>query len=282
MGRRTAQQRRRWARGARRPRNEVPPLASDPVTPRRPVEDRLDQHPGTQLHLQATCGRPGRGLRRRDVLCALRHEPAAAGRGPRLRRHRVPAGRRGGDLRGPDTGRRSGRGTGTGRAGHMAAQSVPGTVRSCSGRDGDGRRRDASDLHASHRSTRPGSSACSSRAAARSRSAAAPPRKATARACSVASASSTRHRSTTTGPTAATPRSPRHSRWVRTASSPRSPSRGCSVVAVRPSRPAASGPRWPPRPPSRTTSCATPTSPSRARSRTASCSRATRSPRSRR
>ena len=40
---------------------------------------------------------------------------AAAGRRPRLRRHRLPAGRRGGDLRRPDAGRRAGRGAGTGR-----------------------------------------------------------------------------------------------------------------------------------------------------------------------
>ena len=75
-----------------------PPLAAAAGPPRRPVADRLDQHAGPQLHLQAAGRRAGRGLRRRDVLRPVRDEPAAAGRRPRLRRHRLPAGRRGGDL----------------------------------------------------------------------------------------------------------------------------------------------------------------------------------------
>ena len=58
-------------------------------------------------------------------------------------------------------------------------------------------------------------------------------------------------------------------------SSPRSPRRSSWGGAVPPSRPDGSGPRSPPSLPSRSTSCATPTSRSPARSRTGSCSRAT-------
>ena len=61
----------------------------------------------------------GRGVRRRDVLRPLRHEAAAAGRGPRLRRHRLPAGRRGSDLRRPGARARPGR-----RAGPATAAST--------------------------------------------------------------------------------------------------------------------------------------------------------------
>ena len=103
--------RHRRACRARRPRDAVPPLPAPAGTPRRPVADRLDQHAGPQLRLQAAGRRAGRGLRRRHLLRPLRHEPATAGRGPRLRRHRLPAGRRGGAVRGPDAGRRAGRRT---------------------------------------------------------------------------------------------------------------------------------------------------------------------------
>ena len=207
LGGRAARQRHRRACRPRRPRNEVPPLPADPGTPRGPVADRLDQHPGTQLHLQAPGRRPGRGLRRGHVLRPVRHDPAAAARGPRLRRHRLPAGRRGGDLRGPDAGRRAGRGAGTGRPRDVAAQSVPGAVRPRAGGDGHERRRDAVDVHArpdrcrrrrwaSSRQTTARTSAQLDGRPAAGRPAAAP--------AAAGSASSTRRRSTTTGPTAAT------------------------------------------------------------------------------
>ena len=104
--------------------------------------------PGAQLRLQATGRRPGRGLRRRDVLRPVRHDPASAARGPRLRRHRLPAGRRGGTLRGPDAGRRAGRGADPGRPRDVAAQSVPRAVRPRARGDGHDRRRGAVDVHA--------------------------------------------------------------------------------------------------------------------------------------
>ena len=63
----------------------------------------------------------------------------------------------------------------------------------------------------------------------------------------------------------------------RAPSSPRSPRRSSSAAAARRSRRAASGPRWPASPPSRTTSCATPTSPSPAHSRIGCSWRAIRS-----
>ena len=96
-----------WAGGIRNPATEghasrgghvarVQTLAAPPGPARGPVAGRLDQPAGPQLRVQAAGRRPGRGLRRGHVLCALRHEPAAAGRGPCLRRHRVPVGRRGG------------------------------------------------------------------------------------------------------------------------------------------------------------------------------------------
>ena len=89
----------------------VPPLAAAAGPPRGPVADRLDQHAGPQLRLQAAGRRAGRGVRRGDVLRPLRDEAAAAGRGPRLRRHRLPAGRRGRAVRGPDPRPRTGRRT---------------------------------------------------------------------------------------------------------------------------------------------------------------------------
>ena len=148
LGRRAARLGHGRARLARGARNEVAPLPAAACPPRRPVADRLDQHAGTQLHLQAAGRGAGRGIRRGDVLRALRHESATADRRPRLRRHRLPAGRRGGAVRGPDTGRRAGRGAGTGRPRHVAAQPVSRPVRPGAGGALHVRGRNAVDVRA--------------------------------------------------------------------------------------------------------------------------------------
>ena len=83
-------------------------------------------------------------------------------------------------------------------------------------------------------------------------------------------------------PAAATRRSSGPSRSGPTPSSRRSRPPNSSVAAAPRSRPDGNGPPWRSRPPSPTTSSATPTSPSRARSRTGSSSRVTRSPSSKR
>ena len=215
-----------------------------------------------------------------------RHESATAGRRPRLRRHRLPAGRRGGTVRGPDAGRRAGRRAGTGRPRDVAAQPVPGAVRPGAGGAVHVRRRVAEHVRARagrcrRRRDRARGGPCAEPDAVRDPAPVArhpridpPPRR--------GSASSTRPRSTTTARTAATRPWPAPSRSARTPSSPRSPPRSSWAAAAPPSRPVASGRRWPTSPPSPTTSSATPTNPSPARSRTASSSRATRSRRSRR
>ena len=94
LGRRRPDARFRGPRGPRRPRR---PLATRPAAPgaaRGPGPHRLDQPAGPELRLQAADDPAGRGLRRGHVLRAVRDEAAPTGRGPRVRRHRVPAGRR--------------------------------------------------------------------------------------------------------------------------------------------------------------------------------------------
>ena len=90
-----------------RPRGPLAARPAAPGPPRGPVADRLDQPAGAQLHLPAPDRAAGRGLRRRHVLRAVRDDAAAADGRPRLRRHRLPARRRGG--RAPTSSGRSGR-----------------------------------------------------------------------------------------------------------------------------------------------------------------------------
>ncbi len=71
--------------------------------------DRLGQPRRPQPRLEAARGPAGRGLRRRVVLRAAPDDAAAADRGPRVRRHRLPARGRGADLRGPGAPARAGR-----------------------------------------------------------------------------------------------------------------------------------------------------------------------------
>ena len=57
------------------------------------VQSRIGwiSQPALELHLSAADGAAGGGLRRRDVLRAVRHDAPATGRRPCLRRHRLPA-----------------------------------------------------------------------------------------------------------------------------------------------------------------------------------------------
>ena len=122
-------------------------------------------------------------------------------------------------VRRPDAGRRAGRGAGTGRPRDLAAQPVPGPVRPGAGGTGHGRRRDGRDLR--DRTDRRGRSdrRPRDRLARRWRGRPWSHRLSGRRGCWVASASSTRRRSTTTGPTAAT------SPWrARSSSAPRASS----------------------------------------------------------
>ena len=149
-------------RGPRRPRRArgaVAPRPADPGAPRGPGADRLDQPAGAELRLPAAERSAGRGVRRRDVLRAVLDDAAAADRGPRLRRHRLPPGRRGGRRGGPRARRsvRPGRRPRTGRrpgCGRRVSGCASGRPRRCSrspgraadrgrraGRCGRGRRR---------------------------------------------------------------------------------------------------------------------------------------------
>ncbi len=86
------------ARRARGARAAPPPAAG---LPRDPGPCRLDQPARPRVRLPASHRPAGRGLRRRGLLPDVLDDPAAAGRGPRLRGPRLPPGRRGGGLRGP-------------------------------------------------------------------------------------------------------------------------------------------------------------------------------------
>ena len=181
------------------------------------VADRLDQPAGAQLHLPAAGRAAGRGLRRRDVLRAVR----ARRRGRRVVAHVCDdiacrlAGR-GGDLRGPERALGPAGRAGPRRPSDLAAQPVPRAVRPRAGGAGHGRRRGAARRARRRRSTPP---AVARRCSTGGRPApadlprrvpqAGDPAAAPARA---ASASSTRRRSTTTAPTAATRRCAARSR----------------------------------------------------------------------
>ena len=80
----------RGPRRSRRPRGPVPPRPAAAGAPRGPVADRLDQPAGAELRLPPAHGPAGRGVRRGDVLRPVLDHAAAADRGPRLRRHRLP------------------------------------------------------------------------------------------------------------------------------------------------------------------------------------------------
>ena len=141
LGRRSAPPGDRRPRGGWRPRDPGEALPAAAGAARGPGPHRLDQPAGTQLHLAATRGAARGGLWRRHVLRAVLDQAAAAGRGPCLRRHRLPDRRGGADLRGPWAGGRAGR---RGRArwpGRLDAIAVPRPVRPGSGRDDHDRRR---------------------------------------------------------------------------------------------------------------------------------------------
>ena len=94
LGRRRPDARFRGPRVPWRPRRALATRSAAPGAARGPGPHRLDQPAGPELRLQAADDPAGRGLRRGHVLRAVRDEAAATGRGPRVRRHRVPAGRR--------------------------------------------------------------------------------------------------------------------------------------------------------------------------------------------
>ena len=79
----------RTARGGRRGRRRAAAPAAAGV-PRRAGPRRLGEPRRAQLHLPAPDRPAGRGLGRADVLSPVRDRAAAAGGGPRLRRHRLP------------------------------------------------------------------------------------------------------------------------------------------------------------------------------------------------
>ena len=269
-----------WAASAGRAWTATPPAAATRSAPalaapagaaRRPGSGRLDQPARPELHLAAARGAAGRGLRRGDLLRAVRDEPPPAGRGPRLRRHRVPARRRGRDLCRPGADARS-------RRRPRTATAASGWLRSpCLGLcerapaaliTAAGERRTAS--RARRRSMPPGSSPAGRRwnpAPTRRRSRRPATRRSDSSAASgvVDPASLDDYRAN--GGYAALARA---LEMGRRPSSRRSPLRSSWAVAAPRSRPVASGRPWPGSPPSPTTSCATPTSRSPARSRTAS------------
>ena len=229
LARRRPQPGDRGPRRPRRPRGAVAARPPDPGAPRGPVADRLDQPAGAELRLPAADGPAGRGLRRRHVLRPVRDDAAAADRRPRLRRHRLPARRRGGRLRRTSSGRSGPAGDAVRRRpDDLAAVAVPRAVRAGAGGDVHDRRAPSRRRRSPRRSTRPGSSAGCRVDPAMPRTASAPSRtsppsgdrrpagrRAAASGSSPASASSTRRRSTTTAPTAASGRSSARARSAR-------------------------------------------------------------------
>ena len=156
----------RRPRRPRRARDPGAPLPAAAGPARRPVADRLDQHAGAQLHLQAAgrARRPRRTASRRSTRCSRRRRgrrssPTSATTSPAgwparrricadLTRAVGPAGR-----------------ADPGRPRDVAAQSVPGAVRPGAGGHGHRAGETPDDVHASRRSTRSGSSPRSSRPA---------------------------------------------------------------------------------------------------------------------
>ena len=135
----------RFARGGHAARDRRHLLL--PVAPRDPGPGRLDQPARPRVRLPAPDGPAGRSLRRRGVLPDVLDDPAAAGRGPRLRGPRVPPRRRGGRLRRPRGAARAGRPAGAGRRGDLAAD-----ARASAGASADRRRSSRSPVSSRRRS----------------------------------------------------------------------------------------------------------------------------------
>ena len=127
-----------------RPRGAGPPRPAPARAPRRPGPDRLHQPAGPRLRLPAPDDPARRGLRRGHLLHPVRHDRAAPGGGSRLRRHRLPAGRRRGALRRARAIPRSGRRAGPRRTGDLAPEPLPRPLRAgARGAVHGGRRRSA-------------------------------------------------------------------------------------------------------------------------------------------
>ena len=196
----------RWPRGPRRPRRPRPPRPAAAGAPRRPVADRLDQPAGTQLHLQAA------GRRRRPRPTASPRSTPCSRRPPRppVVAHVCDdiACRLAGaedvcaDLTRARRARPASRHATAGRRG--SASPCLGLCDLRPGGAGDRRGRDADALQPRARPTRPASSPGSraGRAARAGRERRLPQAEPIGRDCVSwrASASSTRSRSTPTGP----------------------------------------------------------------------------------
>ena len=300
-----ARSRDRGPRGARRARRPEPPRPAAAGAPRAPGPGRPDHASRAELRLPAAVRAARRGLRRRHVLRAVRDEAAAAGRRPRLRRHRLPARRRRGRLRATSSGRSGppARRRATARSAGCAARAsalcerAPAAMFTIAGEH-------AGRARPSRRSTRRASSPASS---ARRAPRAAARRRRRRRLDGPGRDPRGGPRVRAAGRRAAAPAPPpgRHGRPDVARRLPRAPrlsSPSDQALAMGPeaviaevtdveapraaaaprSRPAASGPPSRRSRRSRTTSSATPTSPSRARSRTACSWSSTRSRSSRR
>ena len=247
LGRRRTRRRARRPRLAGRTRRPRPARPAAARPPRRAGADRLDQPAGPQLRRETARRAARRGVRRGDVLRAVRDQAAAAGRRPCLRRHRLPAGRRRG--RSAPTSTRA-----LGEAGaaarrwpvHLAPVALPGPVRPRAGGAVHHGRGTGAQRRRPRRSTRPGSPRGCARARMRRAAVAraAPAGRRSGLASCGASASSIRPRSATTaehGGFRGLHRALRDRAGSR--SSRRSRRRAWSGAAAPPSRPGGSGPR---------------------------------------
>ena len=273
LARRRARPADRRPRRARRPRGAVPARPAAPGPPRDPGPGRLDQPAGAELHLPAADGPAGRGVRRGDVLRAVRDD--SPGRRPSPTSATTsPAG---------SPARRSSAPTSSGRSGPRAAPArdgrttwlrspclglcerapaamftIAGETAPRSSRRRSRRRRRASSTpargpDAARTDRRPRTDAAALRSPQVGRAGAPAPRAGRRRR--------SRRRSTTTAPRRL--RAPcERARRDRPAAGHRRGHRlaGSSAAAAPRSRPAASGRPSRPSRPSRTTSSATPTS----------------------
>ena len=220
----------------------------------------------------------GRGLRRRHVLPLLLDSRRGRRRGPRLRRHRLPAamarttcarldrslGRPAGRRRRRDWERSPCLGHVRSGAGRAAARSPRASRRRCAWRRRRSERRGPAEAPVDRRRAH--------EAAGIPPAAIASPQSGDPRLRLLARVGRGRSRraSTRTGPAAATWRCARaFELGPGGGDRARSPPPSCWAAAAPRSRPGENGRRWRQPQPARTTSCATPTSPSRARSRTA-------------
>ena len=222
VGRRRA--RRRRPLGPRRPRRARAAASAAPGAPRGPEPGRVDQPGGARIRVPAAHDPAGRGVRRRELLRALRARAARPARDPRVHRHRLHVPRRQRARRRAGADRRPGRRAPRERHARSGSRARAWGCASgrppCSSPVGRRARRTSTRSPRRGRSRR-------RRPRSRARPRPSPRRRSCRRPATrrfgsfAASGRSTRRASTATGPRAATRRCARRSTWAPPASSAR-------------------------------------------------------------